>query len=94
MPTYVMLVRITPQGKKDLGATMRARDEVVAKLEKQGGRFTNYSTMGPFDAVSVIEAPTDEVAMRFLFEAGASGNIESTTMRAFSKGEVERIRRG
>lgn len=94
MPTYVMLVRITPQGKKNLNETMRLRDELVAKLEKQGGKFTNYSTMGAYDAVSILEAPTDDLAMRFLFDAGASGNIESTTMRAFAKGEVDKIRKG
>jgi uncharacterized protein with GYD domain len=54
-------------------------------------KITSYDTLGPYDVVVILESPTEELALRFLAATGASGNVETTTLRAYSREEVESI---
>ena len=92
MPTFVVLGRLTPEAKHDMAASLKERDRVWSEFQKKGIKITNYMTLGQFDVVNIIESPTEELMMKFLMAAGASGNIETMTLRAFSAQEMERIR--
>ena len=70
----------------------KSRDKLWAEFQRQGVKITPYITLGPYDVVNIVETPTEELAMRFLLAAGASGNIETTTMRAFTQQEFDKIR--
>jgi len=39
--------------------------------------------MGEYDAVAIVEAPSDEVLMTHMAGVGAQGEIRTTTLRAF-----------
>jgi uncharacterized protein with GYD domain len=41
--------------------------------------------------VVILEAPSDEAVARFLLALGASGNVRSTTLKAFSEAEYRQI---
>jgi len=41
--------------------------------------------------VAVVEAPDDETMTAAMLELGAGGNVRTTTMRAFTRGEFEAI---
>ena len=58
MPLYIRLVRLTEQGKIDMGKNPgRLSDEAGKILEKHGGRrLHTWATMGRYDFVVVVEA--------------------------------------
>ena len=50
-----------------------------------------YWTVGPYDLVSVFEAPDEQSATAFLLELGSVGNVRSTTLRAYDREEMSGI---
>jgi len=57
-----------------------------------GGKMTGfYLTMGEYDFVGIGEAPNDEVALTFLLGMGAAGFVKTTTLKAFTVEEFEKI---
>jgi uncharacterized protein with GYD domain len=90
MQTYIMLCRLTAQAKQNAAASLKARDQLFEEFAKKGVKVTAYTTLGPYDVVNVVEAPSEEVMMQFLMGAGRTGNIESVTLRAFSEKEIPR----
>jgi len=48
-------------------------------------------TQGPYDLVSIIDAPSEEAMMGAMANVVAAGNVSSTTMRAFDDKEMEGI---
>ena len=50
-------------------------------------------TQGPYDLVSIIDAPTEEAMMGAMANVVAEGNVSSTTMRAFDDKRMEGILR-
>jgi uncharacterized protein with GYD domain len=92
MPTYIMLGRLTTQAKRNQAEALKARDQLWSEYQKKGVKVTPYMTIGPYDVVNIVESPTEELAMQFLMAAGATGNIDTTTLRAFTAQEMEKIR--
>jgi uncharacterized protein with GYD domain len=82
----------TAEGVKayaDAPARAKANAEAAAAM---GGRIVaNYWTLGKYDFVSIIEAPSDEVVTAGLLVAAARGFARSVTMRAFTMDEFEGI---
>lgn len=91
MPTYVVLGHLTAQAKRNAADALRSRDQVFGEFQKKGFKIASYMTLGPYDVVLVVDAPSEELMMRFLMAAGASGNLETTTLRAFSPQESDRL---
>ncbi len=50
-----------------------------------------YLTMGAYDLVAIIEAPSDQAAARFALTMGALGNVRTTTLKAFTESEFSDI---
>jgi uncharacterized protein with GYD domain len=48
-------------------------------------------TQGPYDLVSIIDAPSEEAMMGARANVVAAGNVSSTTMRTFDDREMEGI---
>lgn len=92
MPTYISLLNWTDQGIKNYKETTKRAESVAAGIEKLGAKLvTIYWTVGPYDIVSVVEAPDDETATAALLQIGGAGNVRSTTLRAFGREDMERI---
>jgi uncharacterized protein with GYD domain len=92
MPTYIVLGHLTEQAKRNQREALKTRDQIWSEFQKQGVKITPYVTLGPYDLVNIVESPSEELAMKFLMAAGASGNIQTTTLRAFSQQEMDKIR--
>jgi len=58
-------------------------------LEKQGIKIHVYWTLGRYDAVSIIEAPTEKDAMKMLL--GFQGLIDTETMVAVPREEAIKL---
>src|SRR5262249_15914230 len=61
MPTYIMLVNFTDQGRKGVKEVPNRQDK-TREVAKQFGveRRTVWMTFGPYDFVHLYEAPNDE----------------------------------
>jgi uncharacterized protein with GYD domain len=85
MSTYIMLSRLTDEGRKTLKERPERLAEVNKEIETMGGRVTGqYAILGPYDFVNVVEAPSNEVIARISVELGSRGTIEITTYPAMN----------
>ncbi len=92
MPTYVTLMNWTDQGIRTAKETVQRRDQANALAEKHGASIEQvYWTVGPYDLVTIIEAPDDESATAMLLELGSAGNLRTTTLRAYGREEMSVI---
>ena len=58
-------------------------------MEKQGIKIRVYWTLGRYDAVSIIEAPTEKDAMKMLL--GFQGLVDTETMVAVPREEAIKL---
>ncbi|MEO3756207.1 GYD domain-containing protein [Streptomyces sp. B6B3] len=92
MPTYLALLNWTDQGVRNYKATAKRAETFGSALKKLKAKLLNiYWTVGPYDAVAILEAPDDETATAALLQLDAVGNVRSTTLRAFDREEMEHI---
>jgi uncharacterized protein with GYD domain len=92
MPRYITLFRFTEQGVKAIQKSP-ARARAYAKAAARNGIRVvgQYWTTGQYDGVLIIEADSDQDALRSLAELAALGNVHTETMRAFVETEFEAI---
>ena len=84
MPAYVVLYQFTDQGIKNIKELPQGIERAHKAIEDMGGNVVAcYGLMGQYDAIGIYEVPSDEVAMTFLLGMGASGNVRTTTLKAF-----------
>ena len=92
MATFVVLGNWTAEGVKTYAdAPKRAKANAEAAAAMGGRIVANYWTLGKYDFVSIIEAPSDEAVTAGLLVAAAKGFARSVTMRAFTMDEFEGI---
>jgi uncharacterized protein with GYD domain len=92
MPTYVVLMNWTDQGIRTVKDTVQRRDQANSLAEKHGVSIEEvYWTVGPYDLVTIVEAPDDESATAMLLELGTAGNLRTTTLRAYDRDEMSGI---
>jgi uncharacterized protein with GYD domain len=94
MPRYVVLYRFTAEGAKNIRETVQRARQTREQTEKRGFKVQALLwTQGPYDLVSIIDAPSEESMMGAMANVVAAGNVSSTTMRAFDDKEMEGILR-
>ena len=94
MPRYVVLVNWTDQGIRNAKQTIARTDHGGEIAEKHGLKLERvYWTVGSYDMVTVFEAADDEAISAHLLEIGASGNVRTTTLRAYDEEEMSGILR-
>ena len=92
MPTYISLVNYTEQGIRDIKNAGKRISAAKKLLSSMGGKVKAiYLTMGSYDIVTIAEAPDDETAARFALTLGATGNVRTTTLKAFTEAEYRKI---
>lgn len=92
MATYIVLMNWTEQGiknVKELPKRLDAAREAAKKIGCELGSF--FMTVGPYDGVSIVEAPNDEAIAKFALLAGSGGNIRTTTLKAFTEDAYRKI---
>ena len=84
MPTYVTLMNWTEQGVRNVRDTVNRRGQADELAHKHGATIEEvYWTVGPYDIVTIVEAPDDESVTAMLLELGSGGNLRTTTLRAY-----------
>ena len=96
MPTYVLLSTLTAEGMK----TVRERPERIKEVNKEIEAFgakvlAQYTVLGPYDFVNVVEAPSNEVMARISIELGSRGTVKIISMPAIPVDEfISLIKKG
>ena len=92
MAKFVTLYKLTDQGIRNIKDAPDRIRQAKAVWEATGGKLLAvYSTMGPYDYVTISESENDEAAAAFSLSIGALGNVTTLTMRAFDTEEFEKI---
>jgi uncharacterized protein with GYD domain len=92
MPIYVVLSNFTEKGREDIKNTSARLDRLTPVADRLGVKvLANAITMGPYDVVSVFEAPNDEVIAQVIGTVLSRGFVTTQTMRGFSADEFKRV---
>ena len=95
MSTYVMLSTLSESGRKVLRGRPGWIRKVNADVQRMGARVVaQYAVLGPYDFVTIIEAPDNATISRVSVELGARGGVAGT-MAAIPLDEfIGRLERG
>lgn len=94
MARYVVLASWTDQGIKNVKDTTERMDHGGELAEKHGLELEQaYWTVGPYDMLTIFEAPHDEALSAYLLEVASSGNLRTTTLRAYDEEDMSGILR-
>jgi uncharacterized protein with GYD domain len=92
MPKYAVLFNWTEQGIKTFKDSPGRVDAATEPLGEAGITIDDiYWTVGPHDLVGIFTAPDDETLAAAMLTLGAQGNVRTTTMRAFTQEEFNRV---
>ena len=92
MPAYAVLYKWTEKGIANVKQSPERIGRAKALIETMGGRIVGvWVTMGEYDLVAIMEAPSDEAMAGFLLAQTSGGSVTSTTLKAFSEEEFARI---
>jgi len=85
MAIYVLLSKLTDEGRKTLKERPERLKEVNQEVEKMGARVvTQYAVLGSYDFVNLVEAPSNQVIARISVELGSRGTLQLTSMAAMT----------
>lgn len=91
MARYVILWNWTDSGIKSVQETTARVERVKSEFERRGASLEVHWTVGPYDGIGILDAQDDESATAALLWLGSTGNVRTTTMRAFDASEMARI---
>ena len=92
MGTYIALINYTDQGMRNIKDSPNRAEAARTAIQDLGGDMTGlYLTMGVYDHIAILEAPSDEVVAKFVLTLGALGNVRTTTLKAFTEAEFGEI---
>ena len=92
MPTFVTTVQFTERGFQAIQDTTKRAAAIKTSARKMGVKVTDiFWTLGAFDGLLIFEAPDDETATGMLLQISAQGNVRTTTARAFTAAEMDKI---
>ena len=86
MATFVLLVNWTDQGIRSFEDTGNRADSTAELATRFGAQLTQtYWTLGAYDLVAVVEAPSAEKVAAFTLALGSSGDVRTLTLPAFDQ---------
>jgi len=92
MPHYITLFRFTQKGAEDIKGGPARLDAAKKGIEAAGGKIKGfYLTMGRYDAVAVVELPSDEAMAKIALANASRGSIRGETLRAFTEEEYRKL---
>ncbi len=92
MPTFISFVNWTDQGIKNIKDSPNRSEAAKALLREMGGEIKDiYYTSGQYDFVVIADAPDGDVMAKFALAVGAWGNVRTTTCRAFTESEFQKM---
>jgi len=88
MAIYVMLTNLTDEGRKTLKQNPNRLKEVNKEVEAMGAKIlAQYSVLGPYDFVNILEAQDNVAISKVAMELGARGTLQTLTLAAMDLDE-------
>jgi len=92
MATFITNIKFSRQGIKDIDHTTKRAALFKAEAKKLGAKVKEiYWTLGDHDGLLILEAPNEETAAAAILHLGAMGNVHTSTCRAFTAAEMDKI---
>ena len=92
MATFITNIKFTQQGVKDIDHTTKRAAAIKVAAKKMGVKVKEvYWTLGYHDGVLVFDYADDEASTKLLLHLGAMGNVHTSTCRAFTAAEMDKI---
>ncbi|MEO0130450.1 MAG: GYD domain-containing protein [candidate division WOR-3 bacterium] len=83
MPYYILLTKLTDEGRKTLKDYPQRLKEVNEEVEEMGAKIiAQYAILGDYDFINILEAPDNETIAKISTELGSRGTIQITTYGA------------
>jgi uncharacterized protein with GYD domain len=83
MPIYILLSTLSGEGVESLKRNPSRLQQVNVQVEAMGARILDqWAVLGPFDFVTVVEAPDAVTVARIAVEIGARGSTKIQSMPA------------
>lgn len=83
MPYYIGLSTLTDEGRKTIKEKPNRILEVNKELEKMGVKVKQqFAVLGPYDFVTIVEAPDNKTVMKMSVELGSRGSVQLLTLVA------------
>ncbi len=83
MAHYVILSKLTDEGRKTLKKKPERVMEVNKELEDMGVKVQQqFAVMGEYDFVNIVEAPDNETIMKMSVELGSRGSVQLLSLPA------------
>ena len=95
MPTYIAMLKWTPQGLQNVKQSPTRLEAARKGFEAGGVKMKDfYMVTGKYDMVAIVEAPDDISLAKAILGSTSQGAITSQTCRAFTEDEYRQIIRG
>ena len=92
MPSYMMLVKYTDQGIRNIKESPNRLEAFKRNLRTTGAELRDYfMVMGQYDAMVVLTAPNDEVVTKLALSVCSLGNVRTETHRIYTEDEYRKI---
>ncbi len=90
MPTFVMLIKLSPELAKNFKSMEQIGKQVGAKYREACPEVkvtTHLALMGPYDFMDILEAPNEETAFKMaavILSSGMASSVETWTALPFT----------
>jgi len=85
MPIYIILSKLTDEGRKTIKQKPERMLEVNKELEAMGVKVKEqFAVLGPYDFVNIVEAPDNNAIMKMSLDLGSRGSVQLLTLPAVS----------
>ena len=83
MANYILLMKLTPEGQHAILHNPDSIAEAAADVHVQDVTGLGlYAVLGPYDFVSIIQAPDNDAAARYSIQLGVRIGVSITTLPA------------
>jgi len=83
MPIHVLLSSLTDEGRKTVKGRPERIREVNREIEALGVKvLSQYAVLGPYDFVSIVEAPDNKTIAKMSLELGSRGTVQIMSLAA------------
>ncbi len=88
MATYILLSSLNPGGLETLKERPDRLKEVNQEIERMGATIKEqFAVLGPFDFVTILEAPDNATVSKISVYMGARGTVRIQTLPAIQVDE-------
>jgi uncharacterized protein with GYD domain len=95
MSTYILLSTLTPEGRMTMHKNPDRLEQVNKEIEALGCKvITQYAVLGPYDFVTIVEAPDNETAAHLSIDLGSRGTVNLMTLPAMAINELRKRLKG